>query len=155
MAAWPGLVPRQYSTGGKPTLGGISKRGNAYLRQLFIQRASALDLHMKRGRSHLGEWLRQLEGRSHRNVAVVALATKMVRICWQGPDQRTGVRTVSGARRVERPRLRIARVCRCGGLTVNRRIASLTKNAVRRDRTLYEDRCAGIPSRRGVRRLRQ
>ena len=83
MAAWLGLVPRQCSTGGKPTLGGISKRGNTYLRQLFIQGANALYLHMKRDRSALGEWLRQVEGRSHRNVAVVALANKMVRICWK------------------------------------------------------------------------
>jgi transposase len=83
MAAWLGLVPRQYTTGGKPALGGISKRGNTYLRQLFIQGANALYLHMKRDRSHLGEWLRQVEGRSHRNVAVVALANKMVRICWK------------------------------------------------------------------------
>src|SRR5258708_32671716 len=84
MAAWLGLVPRQFSTGGKPTLGGISKRGNTYLRQLFIQGANALYLHMKRDRSSLGEWLRQVEGRSHRNVAVVALAKQMVRICWEG-----------------------------------------------------------------------
>jgi len=83
MAAWLGLVPGQYSTGGKPTLGRISKRGNTYLRQLFIQGASALYLHMKRDRSSLGEWLRHVEARSHRNVAVVALANKMVRICWK------------------------------------------------------------------------
>jgi transposase len=83
MAAWLGLVPGQYSTGGKPTLGRISKRGNTYLRQLFVQGAHALYLHMKRDRSHLGEWLRQVEARSHRNVAVVALANKMVRICWK------------------------------------------------------------------------
>jgi len=83
MAAWLGLVPGQYSTGGKPTLGRISKRGNTYLRQLFIQGAHALYLHMKRDHSHLGEWLRQVEACSHRNVAVVALANKMVRICWK------------------------------------------------------------------------
>ena len=83
MAAWLGLVPRQYSTGGKSTLGRISKRGNSYLRQLFIQGAHALYVHMKRDRSTLGEWLRHVEGRSHRNVAVVALANKMVRICWK------------------------------------------------------------------------
>jgi transposase len=83
MAAWLGLVPSQYSTGGKPSLGRISKRGNTYLRQLFIQGANALYLHMKRDRSSIGEWLRQVEARSHRNVAVVALANKMVRICWK------------------------------------------------------------------------
>jgi transposase len=83
MAAWLGLVPSQYSTGGKPTLGRISKRGNTYLRQLFIQGAHTLYLNMKRDRSYLGEWLRQVEARSHRNVAIVALANKMVRICWK------------------------------------------------------------------------
>jgi transposase len=83
MAAWLGLVPRQHSTGGKSMLGRISKRGNSYLRQLFIQGAHALYLHMKRDRSSLGEWLRHVETRSHRNVAIVALANKMVRICWK------------------------------------------------------------------------
>jgi transposase len=53
MAAWLGLVPRQNSTGGKTTLGRISKRGNAYLRQLFIQGAQALYTHMKREKSRL------------------------------------------------------------------------------------------------------
>ena len=83
MAAWLGLVPRQYSTGGKSTLGRISKRGNIYLRSLFIQGAQALYIHMKRDRSRLGEWLRDIEKRSHRNVAIVALANKIVRICWK------------------------------------------------------------------------
>ena len=83
LAAWLGLVPRLYSTGGKSTLGAISKRGNSYLRQLFIQGAHALYTHMKRDQSALGQWLRQLEARSHRHVAVVALANKIVRICWK------------------------------------------------------------------------
>lgn len=83
MAAWLGLVPRQHSTGGKTTLGLISKRGNAYLRQLFIQGAQALYTHMKRERSRLGQWLRDLEVRAHRHVVVVALANKLVRICWK------------------------------------------------------------------------
>lgn|SRR5579883_2169019 len=83
LAAWLGLVPRQYSTGGKTTLGRISKRGNAYLRQLFIQGAQALYTHMKRERSRIGQWLRNLEARAHRHVVVVALANKIVRICWK------------------------------------------------------------------------
>jgi transposase len=83
MAAWLGLVPRQHSTGGKTTLGRISKRGNAYLRQLFIQGAQALYTHMKREKSRLGQWLRDLEVRAHRHVVVVALANKIVRICWK------------------------------------------------------------------------
>ena len=83
MSAWLGLVPRQYSTGGKSTLGRISKRGNAYLRQLFIQGAQALYTHMKREKSRIGQWLRDLELRAHRHVVVVALANKIVRICWK------------------------------------------------------------------------
>jgi transposase len=83
MAAWLGLVPRQNSTGGRSTLGSISKRGNVYLRQLLIQGAHALYTHMKRDRSALGKWLHELEARSHRHVAIVALANKIVRICWK------------------------------------------------------------------------
>jgi transposase len=83
MAAWLGIVPGQYSTGGKPTLGRISKRGNTYLRQLFIQGAQSSFLYLKRDQSALGAWLREVERRRHRQVAVVALANKMVRICWK------------------------------------------------------------------------
>lgn len=83
MAAWLGLVPKQFTTGGKPKLGPISKRGNRHLRKLLIQGANALFLHMKREKSAMGEWLRRLETRSHRHVAIVALANKIVRICWK------------------------------------------------------------------------
>jgi transposase len=83
MSAWLGLVPRQYSTGGKSTLGGISKRGNAYLRMMVIQGARALLIHMKRDQSRMGLWLRALEQRSHPHVALIALANKIVRICWK------------------------------------------------------------------------
>ncbi len=83
MAAWLGLVPRQHSTGGKPTLGSISKRGNTYLRELFIQGAQSSFVHLKRDQSSLGQWLRQVEMRRQRQVAIVALANKMVRICWK------------------------------------------------------------------------
>ncbi len=81
LAAWLGLVPRQHSTGGKPTLLGMSKRGNSNLRRLFIHGARSACLHMKREQG-LGPWLDQLEARVHRNVAVVALANKIVRISW-------------------------------------------------------------------------
>ena len=83
MAAWLGLVPRQHSTGGKSNLGSISKRGNPYLRKLFIQGAQTLLTNMKRDRSRLGEWLKVIESRSHRNITIVALANKLVRICWK------------------------------------------------------------------------
>lgn len=81
LAAWLGLVPRQHSTGGKSTLLGMSKRGNSQLRRLFIHGARSASMHMRREQG-LGPWLDQLEARVHKNVAVVALANKIVRISW-------------------------------------------------------------------------
>ncbi len=81
LAAWLGLVPRQHSTGGRSTLLGMSKRGNSHLRRLFIHGARSASMHMKREQG-LGPWLDQLETRVHKNVAVVALANKIVRISW-------------------------------------------------------------------------
>jgi len=81
LSAWLGLVPKQRSTGGKPRLLGISKRGNPYLRRLFIHGARSVLIHCSRD-SRLGEWITQLELRSKRNVAVVALANKLARIAW-------------------------------------------------------------------------
>jgi transposase len=81
-AAWLGLVPRQHSTGGKATLLGISKRGNPYLRRLFIHGARSVFHQTHRDRLTLDAWMSQLEGRMHRNVAVVAVANKLARIAW-------------------------------------------------------------------------
>jgi transposase len=81
-AAWLGLVPRQNSTGGKAVLGGISKRGNAYLRRMFIHGARAMPLRCKCDRGRVGEWARQLQARTHRNKAVVAVANKLARVAW-------------------------------------------------------------------------
>lgn len=82
MAAWLGLVPRQHSTGGKPTLMGISKRGNAYVRRLLIHGARSCLMHLDRSKNRLGAWLDQLEARMHVNKVVVALANKIARIAW-------------------------------------------------------------------------
>jgi transposase len=82
MAAWLGLVPREYSTGGKQHLLGISKRGNKYLRTLLIHGARAALPHLAARDDVLGSWLRTLLARVHRNVAVVALANKLARIAW-------------------------------------------------------------------------
>lgn len=82
LAAWLGLVPRQFTTGGKPRLLGISKRGNKYLRMLFIHGARAALPSLARSPSPLGAWLRGLLARTHRNVAIVALANKLARIAW-------------------------------------------------------------------------
>jgi transposase len=81
-AAWVGLVPRQVSTGGKPRLLGISKRGNKYLRKLLIHGARAALPALASSATPLGQWLRALMQRVHKNVAVVALANKLARIAW-------------------------------------------------------------------------
>lgn len=81
-AAWLGLVPAQYSTGGKTTLRGISKRGNSSVRCLLIHGARSCLAHMNRSQNRLGEWLTSLEQRMHPNKVVVALANKIARIVW-------------------------------------------------------------------------
>lgn len=82
LPAWLGLVPRQHTTGGKPRLYGISRRGNIYLRQLFIHGARAALPTLSNADTPLGQWLRGLLARAHYNVAVVALAAKLARIAW-------------------------------------------------------------------------
>jgi transposase len=82
MAAWLGLVPQQYSTGGKTQMFGISKRGNRYLRRLLIHGARSCVMHLDRSRDRLGAWLRQLHSRMHVNKVTVALAAKIARIAW-------------------------------------------------------------------------
>ncbi len=81
VAAWLGLVPRQHSSGGKPTLLGISKRGDPYLRTLLIHGARAVILAARR-KPDQGGWLRDLLRRRNPNVAAVALANKNARIAW-------------------------------------------------------------------------
>lgn len=82
LAAWLGLVPRQATTGGKPRLLGITKRGSRYLRKMLIQGARAAMPVVSRDNTATGRWLRALLARAHPNVAVVALAAKMARIVW-------------------------------------------------------------------------
>lgn len=82
LAAWLGLVPRQYSTGGKTTLLGISKRGNCYLRRLVIHGARSCFRHLDRSRDRLGAWLDALSKRMHPNKVVIALAAKIARVAW-------------------------------------------------------------------------
>ena len=81
-AAWLGIVPRQYSTGGKANLLGISKRGNNYLRKILIHGARAAVLRIKRDRAPIGAWLDRLDARAHKNVVVVAMANKLARTAW-------------------------------------------------------------------------
>jgi transposase len=82
LAAWLGSVPRQFTTGGKPKLLGISKRGNKYLRKLLVHGARAALPHVAERDTPLGRWAKGLMSRAHHNVAVVAFANKMARIAW-------------------------------------------------------------------------
>ncbi len=82
-AAWLGLVPRQISTGDRTILGRISKRGNTYLRTLFIRGARVILLRPANWPQHsFGPWLEAAARRMHRNVLAVALANKLARIAW-------------------------------------------------------------------------
>ncbi len=82
LAAWLGLVPRQHSSGGKPTLLGISKRGDAYLRTLLIHGARAVIRVAQSKADQARGWLTKVLARRNKNVAAVALANKNARIVW-------------------------------------------------------------------------
>lgn len=81
-SAWCGLVPKQHSSGGKDNLLGISKRGNAYLRTLFIHGARAVLRHSGSKSDKLSCWAIQLAERRGFNRACVAIANKLARISW-------------------------------------------------------------------------
>jgi transposase len=81
-AAWLGLVPRQHSTGGKARLLGISKRGNLYLRRMFIHGARAVVFRVRHDTGGLGHWVQQLSTRATPNKVIVAVANKLARIAW-------------------------------------------------------------------------
>ena len=84
-AAWLGLIPRQISTGDHTILGKISKRGNRYLRVLFVQAAWVVLVKVKpdRWEGHgLKPWIEAAKKRLHHNVLAIALANKLARIAW-------------------------------------------------------------------------
>lgn len=81
LAAWIGLVPKQNSSGGKERLGGITKQGNRYLRQLLVVGALAVIRHAERYGARR-PWLLQLMARRTTKVAAVAMANKMARMIW-------------------------------------------------------------------------
>ena len=81
-SAWIGLVPKQYSSGGKDRLGSISKQGDRYLRSLFTAGALAVIRYAKlRGTEHR-PWLTALLARRPTKVAAIALANKLARMAW-------------------------------------------------------------------------
>lgn len=81
-AAWLGLVPRQHSSGGKPRLMGISKRGDSYLRMLLVHGARAVVAQAEKRTDALSRWINGVRERSGVNVAAVALANKNARVIW-------------------------------------------------------------------------
>jgi transposase len=81
--AWLGLVPKQESTGDRTILGKISKRGNTYLRTLFVQAAHVvLGRRSSAAMRGLWPWIEQASKRLHRNLLAIALANKLARIAW-------------------------------------------------------------------------
>src|SRR3974390_758246 len=82
-SAWLGLVPKQMSTGDRTILGRISKRGNSYVRMLFMQAARVILLRPANWPKHgFGAWLVRAIQRLHPNVLAAALANKLARIAW-------------------------------------------------------------------------
>jgi hypothetical protein len=94
-AAWLGLVPRQNSTGGKARLGGISKRGDSYLRRLLVNSAHTVLLCSKAAKND--PWLISLLSRKPRLVAAVALANKTARVAWAIMSRHDTYRHVTAA----------------------------------------------------------
>jgi transposase len=81
-AAWAGVVPRQYSTGGKQKLYGISKRGNVYLRRMLIHGARVVLFRVKYDSGGFGQWVHRLAQRAPCNKVGVAIANKLARLAW-------------------------------------------------------------------------
>ncbi|MCO5396577.1 IS110 family transposase [Ralstonia soli] len=81
-AASLGLVPRQYSTGGRANLLGISKRGDKNIRRLLVQCARSYMLRLERLSGRLADWVRSMLARRHSNVVACALANKLARTAW-------------------------------------------------------------------------
>jgi transposase len=77
-----GLVPRQYSTGGRANLLGITKRGDKNIRRLLVQCARSYMQHLERHNDRLARWVRSMLERRHSNVVACALANKLARIAW-------------------------------------------------------------------------
>lgn len=80
LSAWPGLVPRQYSSGGKARLHGISRRGDTYLRTLLIHGARAVLRYTPKKSGPQRIWLQDWMARRGHNCAAVALANRNARI---------------------------------------------------------------------------
>ena len=96
--AWLGLVPKQISTGDRTILGAISRRGNRYLRALFVQAAWVVLIRIKDwDRYGLKAWIDAHKKRLHHNVLAIALANKLARIAWAVLNKERNFECVRGA----------------------------------------------------------
>jgi transposase len=84
-----GLVPKEHSSGGKQKLGGITKRGNNYLRSMIIQGAWSVLRYVDKSDDNLSRWAKQVMARRGKQKAVVAVANKMTRIMWAMLNKKT------------------------------------------------------------------
>lgn len=82
-AAWLGLVPEQYSSGGKAKLLGLTKRGNVYVRKLLVQGAMAVIRHALKKSDPHSLWIQKLYHRKGAKLTAIALANKNARIAWK------------------------------------------------------------------------
>lgn len=81
-SAWLGLVPKQFSSGGKTKLGGITKAGDGYLRKLLVQGARAVIFRCGTHTDQRSQWITHLRMRKPDNVVATALAAKLARTAW-------------------------------------------------------------------------
>ena len=95
LAAWLGLVPRQHSTGGKPTLLGISKRGDCYLRTLLIHGGRTVVRVAHQHQDRRNRWVSELDQRRGKNISAVAVANKNARIAWALLSNKTTYRAAA------------------------------------------------------------
>jgi transposase len=92
-AAWLGLTPRQYSSGGKQTLGHITKQGNRYIRKLLVLGATSLLNVVAKRKGALRDWITALLAKKPARLVTVALANKLARIVWAMMKTGEGFRT--------------------------------------------------------------
>jgi len=81
-AVWLGITPKQFASGNKSVMSGISKRGDGYLRKMLIHGARAVINHAGKKQDALNQWVCQLRERKSFNCTAVATAHKLARIMW-------------------------------------------------------------------------
>ena len=114
--AWLGIVPKQLSTGGRTILGRISKRGNTYLRTLFVQAARVVLIKRQSWERYgLKPWIEAAARRLHSNKLAIALANKLARIAWSVDPARSKPHSPATTTRSNRgfqlsPRVRVSKM---------------------------------------------